>query len=429
MNTSELMSQYLERIPCGDVFIIKKKQINSQKTNKNIRTFQNTDNGIAIRDFSDSLNAKLYYSSNINEKLDINIMCDCSIQMEVLPKFKKNTNENAIDIEDYEILEDINCKEIYNIIENQLSIKKVNVKNMILTAVDITYTLLNTNKVYGSGKINNFAISIYGEYKGEDKFISLISPISFKDSLSSLSDIQLDSEKTTKINYVNDNTSNITNVPIIISNVALYELMYMLLFFLSDYVIKSDMSPFYKVDFQKKNIYRLNNLITIVENSVKNKMVKGNIDFGGYGRVENEIIKNGKIEKPLGINGRNHQSSGSSYRSASNIIPHTKPMGIYIAETEKVDYLSVYSEYIIINSFQGLYESIQNETLDFECCLHTSNISSKGMTEVKTNRVQLNLLEVLNSIEGLDTSHTYMGDGGMLVPCAKLNNDFKKFFN
>ena len=207
---------------------------------------------------------------------------------------------------------------------------------------------------------------------------------------------------------------------ILLSTSAVYELVYLLLFFLTDSMMKIGGTFFADNPDRIIGAQIISPLINITENSPHNKTVGGTIDSEGTLRKPVKIIDDGKLARFLASysSGMECEPTGSAYRAEYNIPPQTKATSVYV-ETGKfhAEEIIQRSDFIsIVDSFHGLVESIDRLTLNFTAILDMKTFNYGKCLGSQSIKINSNLLKVLSNISEISANCEYEGDGGFLIP-------------
>lgn len=420
MINKEMLIEFKNSISCGDVFLLKKNHLLSEEVNGNKRIINNFNNGIAVREFCRKNNSGEFYYFNSSKKtcekpFNKKKLSKNKISFIELPDKKKNENDSFIHTQKKKYKEE----DVLIVHENiKRKFKEFSIKKIEMNVLTADYFLINTKGVMGNGQVNHYVPSIVINNKNKLYHFSSMSTESIEEAIDNM-EINLEY-------LLSEGEISTTKYPdnIIISNNALYELIYLLTFFLTDNTILSNLSPFYTKNYELRKAIEVNPKIKLIENSKKNKLITGNIDCEGVARNEVELISQGTVKNILGKNIKTCETTGSAYRLDINVLPYTKASKIYLESTYENTFYNVLDTFLVIETFQGLYETIDHKTLDFEATVQGSIFLNNKKTKQFQKKSKLNLLSILNNIEDFDINHSYVGDGNMLIPCAKISNFF-----
>ena len=280
------------------------------------------------------------------------------------------------------------------------------------------FKIANTNGVrgYGYEKMSGFNFDI--NYNSSTYSFSKIQEcINVESMFSIVENIALCS---------NTKSKHIPNINLVmLSNTAVFELVYLLLFFLNSSWIKTNNSFFTEKIDTLIGTQIISPLISITENSLYNKIVGGITDAEGTVRQPAKIIENGNLIQPLSSHSDNIKSipTASAYRLDYSITPQTRATSVAVdagavSSSEiirKNDYISV------LESFQGMSESINPITLEFSAILELKTYNYGNYLGSRRLRINSNLLRVLCSIEAISADCEYTGDGSILAPNMLCN--------
>lgn len=173
-------------------------------------------------------------------------------------------------------------------------------------------------------------------------------------------------------------------------------------------------------DFNDLARIKLSSLLTVEENSRFNDINGGIVDGEGTYKKPTFLIENGVIKTPISsINYRNGTiNTASAYRIDYSVLPQVKASKIYIypgAKTKRT-ILNSYSVIGWVDSFQGIFESFNISTFDFDALLEVKIIEDGQFKGVKKKALHLNVWEVLKSIVEISSETKYVNDGSFKVP-------------
>lgn len=281
------------------------------------------------------------------------------------------------------------------------------------------YKLANSYGVEGYGyKLLNCAnISITDKKNTFKEYSKIFTDNSFGDTVTKMfSDISTE---------YNDTEIDVSVEELLISCQAVSEVIYLLLLFLNEQSPIADNCFMSNNVMKIKDVFDLSPLITIIEHSIDNKISGGNID--GEGSMINPvyIVKNGKIERLLSCFSRKADinNTASSYRIEYRSLPQCKPINISVLKGKrKVSEIINEKETIaFINTFQGMYESINPVTLEFSSVARLKIYKYGRHIGNKTITIKTDLLKLLSSITEIANDTEYIGDGSILVPAMVCN--------
>jgi len=310
-----------------------------------------------------------------------------------------------------------NCiSSLYNKYRRLFAEKGLTLEKLTLERYILAYMLANTYGVMGSGYKLFCSPSVVTTTKNgtQQQYSKIYSNMSFADALYRLY-TSLDTLEERK----DKDLDKLKVDHILLSNQAVYELIYLLLFFLNDNAIKYGKS-YITENMDKLSALRISPLISVQENSCHNEIVGGIVDGEGTMRVPNYIIKSGRFEKLLSClaNGTAVNGSGSAYRFDYNSLPQTKPSKVYVecGDLSIKDVIEQHDLLAVLNTFQGMYESLDRLTFNFTALLDMKIYKYGIYSGQKTIKINSNLIKVLSGISLVTKDAEYVGDGSLRVP-------------
>lgn len=278
------------------------------------------------------------------------------------------------------------------------------------------YKILNTYNVYGFGYklINGISISIINQKKEESEY-----SLAFCDA--PLAKVIATMYKQIKQRNICETSScehvNIENI--LISKNAIFELTFVLLSFLNDQLINTGVHSLFK-KLSSKDAQLFNSNISIIENSHDNKTVGGTVDGEGSERTPIYIINEGRFENPISshIAGTKGENSASAYRFDYLSLPYSKASKVSFRQGE-IDSSIILEKFDlvgVIHSFQGLFESLDPSTLNFNSAICFDIYKYGVFKGNKTLKIKSNIFKIFNSIDQVSKDCEYIGDGSIYTP-------------
>ncbi|MBO5559071.1 metallopeptidase TldD-related protein [Ruminococcus sp.] len=214
---------------------------------------------------------------------------------------------------------------------------------------------------------------------------------------------------------------------VLLSCHAVSEIVYLLLLFLNE------QTPFAGRNFVTENkdslfdIFNISPLINIIENSEKNEIIGGNVDGEGSEKKTTYIVKNGRLKNLISsyaTTGKDNNTA-SSYRMEYKALPQCKPTKIWVANGERScnEIIAEKETIAVVDSFHGMYESINPLTLEFSAVIRAKVYKYGKNIGFKSLKIKSNLLKILSSVTELSIDMSYIGDGSIIVPAMLCDFD------
>lgn len=304
--------------------------------------------------------------------------------------------------------------ELFRLISQKLQLKNFILKNLFFQRDFDYFELLNTEGVngYGYRYFCSPGLEIYDVLKRENKvYYKIIDDDDFENALIKIVD-NLKDEKTSNNINLYDKCKTYMLTGSVVSNI-----LYSYLAMLSEEYIKAKQSYF---SYNNYNGIKLSNLLTIVENSKENNIIGGVIDGEGIIREPIEIISKGGVLTTFHNTpeGQGAMPTASSYRFDYKNQPFIRPSKIAVQKGSLTsdELLLKYGLVGVIDDLQGLEESLNILTFDFNAIAHVRYFYYGKMVGKSTFNVNSNLQEILKGVIDIGNEREYGFDGSILTP-------------
>lgn len=290
------------------------------------------------------------------------------------------------------------------------------VNKMVLTQCLDAYKLINSYGVKGYGYRTIFCMEIQLQnLNGKRKtYYKIMNQLLLENILQNMSEIHMGitMNRSMQLRHVVNK--------IYLSEHAVSEIVYLLLFFLTDTAMKQGESFISRNINELDDVLTISSLISIEENSRLNLTVGGNIDGEGTERVSRYIFENGKYVQPISSygNGMGIKTTASSYRFDYRILPYTKATKIMVKNGDLLqkELLDMCNDVVIVENLQGMYESFDKMTFDFNAVVEADILHEGIYLGRKSVRLSSNILEILSCVSAISRETKYECDGCLKVP-------------
>jgi predicted Zn-dependent protease len=279
----------------------------------------------------------------------------------------------------------------------------------------------NSNGVSGSGMRKLFASSI--EIERPNCFNPSRS-VAFSLDIIENSLVELLNQDSVGVCTVYDNTIPTHTNLICFSNLATSKLLFYFANLLTTDAIKNGCS--FVTEANKEEILLSENL-SIVENSISNRISNGAIDCEGVAKLEVPIIQSGRIQKFISnitASDDNRVSTGSAYRENHRQPPYAKPTKLAVlgSKTTK-EILNEYTDFIYITDLQGIEQSMNPLTTQFNAAVNMCYYKNKILHKTNhSKKISTSILELFANIVEISGEGIYGVDGSILSGIILVEN-------
>lgn len=229
-----------------------------------------------------------------------------------------------------------------------------------------------------------------------------------------------------------DTTINVSNLPmvnyeldfqyIVFANTAACDLLFYFTKFLSDSAVSQGNSFVRTSDVGKK---RFSDVLSIEENSEKNKAISGSVDGEGVHRKTVKIIDQGVITSLFSgsRNGDIATSTGSVYRFSHTDAPRIQASKVALLGNNTLkSVIATYNDILFVDCLNGLQESISADTSSFEA-FSLATIIKDGNAVKKCNiRIHTSIDTIYKNVICVTNDAHYGGSGTILSGAILVSN-------